>query len=301
MLSAACVCVIIIHSQAPKWNIQQSTGNYWKALFPFMHLKCHGKGGGWLRVVVNNIWATKGSAWIFCFILLCLLNRKVLWDSILSSLVSPAIWASLGSSLGTSDPREGGPRLYGCSLWSCRVHTDPRAGCVSLCHVSHRSGSDGGWFVGMQTPKEKLPSSVAGPIRWRGYLWPSYPVVSKLSHVWIFLFAHQYSQQCNNLHHSSENKQITDHRIHKQSASRRQHTTLYLTVCPSATLREQACAQICGFCTCDVCPLSSSSSAQTFMFFFVFVSDRVGRSTAANVEVETAAEDVNVSQRRVPG
>lgn len=46
--------------------------------------------------------------------------------------------------------------------------------------------------------------------------------------------------------------------------------------------------------------LTSNSPSLTFMLS-VFLSDRVGRNTVAPVEEETAAEDVNVSQRRVPG
>lgn len=50
----------------------------------------------------------------------------------------------------------------------------------------------------------------------------------------------------------------------------------------------------------NIYTLTSSSPALTFTLSVV-VSDRVGRSTVANVEEETAAEDVNAFQRRVPG
>lgn len=72
--------------------------------------------------------------------------------------------------------------------------------------------------------------------------------------------------------------------------SKKHHLGSYLCFCKSSGWQNVAV----------FCILSSSSLALTFMLS-VFVSDRVGRSTVAHVEEETAAEAVNVSQRRVPG
>lgn len=82
-----------------------------------------------------------------------------------------------------------------------------------------------------------------------------------------FCTTDQNPQQCNNLHHSCC---IRARRIHKESSSHLQHTALYLTAHSSESKhahKSVVLQSVAGFCTCDVCSLSSNSSAQTFMFF----------------------------------
>lgn len=141
--------------------------------------------------------------------------------------------------------------MWPLSLIEPRPRQSP-TGCASLCHVSHRSGHDGGWFCWYARIQRQIVLIGGGPDEWvpHGrtaiYFVCDYESLRPQPKL-PFCTPDLCTQRYYSPPHSCIRRQKTsggrNHSLHKHSRSHLQYTTAYPTPCPGAHGRMQASAR----------------------------------------------------------